>query len=347
MRDRVRNTFLFVISYAITFLNTMPIWLAELAHKTGGGSITIGLTASLVLISAAIGCFIGPRVLRSGVPAFCGGIVFLGLLASSSASAFDTAMLIPGAALVGLASGVVLSIPLSAADNGDSLLRMFGQGMSLGCVASLVVLASTASTGFPLLPVLSGLAGIQMVILLQSFSAHALQSFQPAALRRDLNLFPFFVLMGSYWAFLEVFALERGLETVSGWLAASLVLSALGSLAASVAPDRIRHVLLLLGLGLAALAGGLTYLSVSEVALGMMILCNAFGLFLFFPLYLDDTDMPGFGMARYLLGFALGGGVGSLIITFGGYRALAFAIIASGLIALPKLWRGGFKPRAS
>ncbi|MCL6285845.1 hypothetical protein M3P21_20210, partial [Ruegeria sp. 2012CJ41-6] len=53
VHNRVRNTSVFIISNATTILNTMPIWLTELADKTGTASTFVGLIASLNLISAA------------------------------------------------------------------------------------------------------------------------------------------------------------------------------------------------------------------------------------------------------------------------------------------------------
>ncbi len=346
MRNRIQDTSIFIISYATTILNTMPIWLAELADKSGGTSTAIGLIASLVLTTAAIGCVLGSRVQHSRVVLFCGGIVCLGLLGASLNPTFGQTVLIAGSAVGGVASGVVLSVPLSLAINSRDMLRIFGHGMSFGCIASFVILAGTAATGVSLLPILAVLAGVQVVALLWPESSDMPRTHLPVTWAHDLSLFPFFVLMGSYWAFLEVFAREQGFETVSGWLAASLILSALGSFFASRVPDERRHRWRLFGLVLAAFAGGLTYLSFSEITLGMMILCNAFGLFLFFPLYLDGTDAPALGMARYLMGFALGGGAGSLILVSGGHAALAGAIVVSGLVAMPLLLRARPKIRS-
>lgn len=347
MHDRKQNTTVFIIGYAIAILNTMPIWLVELIDKTGGTSTMMGLIASLVLTAAAIGCLIGQRFWSSKAAVLCGGIVFLGLLGSSLAAAFSAAVLIAGAALVGVASGVVLSAALSSDADSTHMVRIFGHGMSLGCLASLVVLASVAITGVPPLPILAVLAGVQLILVLKPLSRGVPHAYSPAVLWRDLFLFPFFLMMGAYWAFLEVFAREQGFETLSGWLAASLVFSALGSFVAGVAPERRRNMLRLFGLGLTAVSGGLTYLAFSEVTLGLMIQCNAFGLFLFVPLYLNGTDAPVFGMARYLFGFALGGGAGGLIIVVGGYAALAVLIVAAGLVAIPALLRADLSARVS
>ncbi|MDP5217355.1 hypothetical protein Q5Y75_09025 [Ruegeria sp. 2205SS24-7] len=336
---------IFILAFAVTILNTMPIWLAELAFKSGGSEVAVGLLASAVLVSAALGCLFGSSAMRPLLLRSAGGVVCGGLAGAAIAQTIAPPVLFAGACVVGLLQGIVLALSLSRKHSEAAMLRMIGNGIAIGCVTSFVLLAGTFAAGLPILPLLAALAGAQALLLQQ----------QPPPLpgngntqrldwARDLILLPFFICMGAYWTFLEIFAAEQELGGLSGWLAASLLLSAIGSFLAGATPDRITSHARIAGLLLAGFAGCLTYLSQTEMLLGASILINAFGLFLFFPLYLDRTDAPAAGMARYLLGFALGGGAGSLAIALGGYPALGVTVAASGLIALPALRRSRPKP---
>ncbi|MFA3918669.1 hypothetical protein [Ruegeria hyattellae] len=321
----------------MTILNTMPIWLAELAVKSGSSEVAVGLLASVILVSAATGCLFGSSTGHLSLPRIAGGLACGGLAGAAIAQTIAPPVLFAGACAVGLSQGIVLALALSRTDSKPTTLRMIGNGISVGCVISFVLLAGIFATGLSLLPLLAVLAGVQALLLLQRLPVPGNGNTQRLDWARDLILLPFFVCMGAYWAFLEIFATEQQLGGLSGWLAASLILSAIGSFLAGATPHRITLHARITGLLLAALAGCLTYLSRTETLLGALILINAFGLFLFFPLYLDRTDSPATGMARYLLGFALGGGAGSLAIAVGGYPALATAVAVSGLIALPAL----------
>ncbi|WP_170406455.1 hypothetical protein [Ruegeria arenilitoris] len=322
----------------MTILNTMPIWLAELAAKSGSSEVVVGLLASVVLLTAAIGCVIG-TVAGHVLPRVAGAVACIGIAAAAIEQTISTAILFVGAAIVGSSLGMVLAVPLSRSSGVDSVLRMISNGMAIGCVASFALLAGIHATGISLLLPLALLAAIQAILLLLHLPPPGKRNVRHFNWKQDLSLMPFFICMGAYWAFLEVFSIEQDLGSLSAWLAASLWLSALGSFIAGIILDRLRLHAQIVGLLLAAFAGGLTYLSSSELLMGATILVNAFGLFLFFPLYLDRTDAPASGMARYLLGFAMGGGMGSLAIAMGGYPALASAVVISGLIALPALMR--------
>lgn len=341
LRDPETKIPILLIGYAVTVLNTMPVWLAELSQKSGGSSTAAGLVASLLLLSATAGCLAGPGLPRPSGPRIAAGTVLACVIGAAAVPVFGLASLVAGSVLAGVSMGVVLSVPLSLGLHSQKALRVFGYGMSLGCVVSFVLLVFLALAGLNSLPFLAALAGLQLAILVRSVPAGGRPDYGAFAWARDISLFPFFVLMGAYWALLELFAIDLGVRSLSGWLAASLLFSALGSFLAGLASSRLRRWLQLAGLLIAALAGGLTYAAFSETALGLMILCNAFGLFLFFPLYLEATDSPPFGMARYLLGFALGGGAGSLLVALGGYPALAVAVAVSGAVAVPGVLRAG------
>lgn len=335
---------IFILAFAVTILNTMPIWLAELAFKSDGSDVAVGLLASAVLVSAALGCLFGSSAMRLLSLRTAGVVVCGGLAGAAIAQTIAPPVLFAGACVVGLSKGIVLALSLSRKHSEAAMLRMIGNGIAIGCVTSFVLLAGKFATGLSLLPLLAALAGVQALLLQQHLPLPRNGDRQRLDWARDLVLMPFFICMGAYWAFLEIFAAEQELGGLSGWLAASLLLSAIGSFLAGATPDRITSHARIAGLLLAAFTGCLTYLSQTEMLLGVSILLNAFGLFLFFPLYLDRTDAPAAGMARYLLGFALGGGAGSLAIALGGYPALAVAVAASGLIALPALRRSRPKP---
>ncbi len=322
----------------------MPIWLSELAVKSGSSDVAVGLLASAVLVSAAVGCLFGSSAGHLSLPRIAGGLACGGLACAAISQTIVLPVLFAGACAVGLSQGIVLALALSRKDSEATTLRMIGNGIAVGCVASFVLLGGLFATGLSLLPLLAALAGVQVLLMLQKLPLPGNGNTQHLDWTEDLILLPFFICMGAYWTFLEIFAAERQLGGLSGWLAASLLLSATGSFLAGAMPDRITLHARIAGLLLAAFAGCLTYLSRTEMLIGASILINAFGLFLFFPLYLDRTDAPATGMARYLLGFALGGGAGSLAIAVGGYPALAVAVAVSGLIAWPALRRSRPKP---
>ncbi len=317
----------------------MPIWLAELAVKSGISDVAVGVLASVVLLSAAVGCAMGTATARNFLPFGAGVVAGIGIASAAIVHVISTTVLFIGAVGVGWSLGVVLALPLSRSLTDTRLVQMIGNGMAVGCAASFVLLTAIHVTGVSLLPLLAVLAVIQIVLLGRQWPEKNKLRVVHFNWKQDMSLLPFFICMGAYWAFLEVFSVELDLGSLSVWLAGSLLLSGMGSCIAGFIPNRLSLHASIVGLLLAALAGGLTYLSTNELVIGITILVNAFGLFLFFPLYLDRTDAPAAGMARYLLGFALGGVTGSLAIAAGGYLALATAVVASGLIAVPAMAR--------
>ncbi|WP_170766241.1 hypothetical protein [Ruegeria lacuscaerulensis] len=332
-------TRLFIIALAVTVLNTMPIWLAELAEKSGISDVAVGLLASVVMLCSAVGCAIGADTRNKALLRGAGIVAFSGITGAATVQGISTAVLFVGAGGVGLAFGVVLALPLSRSFTEAKVLRTIGIGMAIGCAASFILLVVVHVAEWSLLTFLALLSAIQIILLFRKMPAQNYRNNGHFDWKRDISLLPFFICMGAYWAFLEVFSAEQDLGSLSAWLAASLLLSGLGSCLAGIVPNRLGLRAKIIGLLLAAFAGGLTYLSKTEFLVGMTILLNAFGLFLFFPLYLDRTDTPAAGMARYLLCFALGGVIGSLAIAVGGYTALAAAVVLSGLIAVPAMTR--------
>ncbi len=317
----------------------MPIWLVELAVKSESSDVTVGLLASVVLLSAAIGCAAGADTRFKTLPLAAAAVACCGVSGAAMVQTISTTVLFVGAGIVGLSLGLVLALPLSRSLTDTSIVRMIGNGMAIGCAASFVLLMGIHVTELSLLPHLALLTVIQVILLLRKLPVQNKSSVRHFNWKQDISLLPFFICMGAYWAFLEVFSVELNLGSLSDWLAGSLLLSGLGSYLAGIIPNRLSLYAGVFGLLLAAFAGGLTYLSKSELLIGATILINAFGLFLFFPLYLDRTDAPATGMARYLLGFAMGGVLGSFSIAVGGYPALAAAVAVSGLIAVPAMTR--------
>ncbi|MCL6286164.1 hypothetical protein M3P21_21965, partial [Ruegeria sp. 2012CJ41-6] len=272
---------------------------------------------------------------------------FLGLLGSSLAATFGLAVLIAGAILTGTASGVVLSIPLSHGIGSMDSPGRFGHGMSIGCIASVVVLSATAATGISLLPMLAVLAGVQFVLLLQPVYARVPQANSLVTWARDLRLFPFFCSDGILLGVSRTFcAGARGrygqwlAGRQSGRFGAGVLYCQCGSGSqqAQSAADRA-------GSGGSIWRTDLSGVFRSDAGPNDIVQC-IWAVFVL-PLYLNGTDTPVLGMVRYLLGFSLGGGVGSVIIILGGYAALAGAIVFSGLIATPALLRNDPKLRSN
>ncbi|MEM7320286.1 MAG: hypothetical protein AAF408_14855, partial [Pseudomonadota bacterium] len=210
----------------------MPVWLAELAAKSNASDTVIGGLASVVLLACALGCLVGPLQQR---PVIAAGMAVIVVSAAAVVPSFEIPALFIGGALVGLSLGVILALAVSGDPESDSSVRVFGQGLSFGCLVSFVILVGVSMAGLDILPPLAALAGLQLLVLLPGGPPQHARALPPINWTQDLQFLPFFILMGSYWAFLEIFALQRSLGTLSGWLAASLLLSAAGSFVASIA----------------------------------------------------------------------------------------------------------------
>ncbi|MBM1635099.1 hypothetical protein JQV27_20010 [Sulfitobacter mediterraneus] len=333
------------LAYGGVLINTMPIWLVRLAAKTEASETLPGVLAMVVLIATAAGCAMRQLGFQTGK---CNVLASLALVTlSMSAELFEFIpqhiLLFSGGGF-GLALGYLLHKTLSIMYQADDTARRLAEAISVGVLMSAVVLLVDAVFGRGILPILAGLSILS--VLLNLFPDQS-QKLEPIDLRADsppwwhLSYLAFFLGMGAYWAFLESYAEHIGLGSISGWLFAGLVTSAMGSALASRLRPATHQRMLVLSLLAAAISGGVTYLATVPSVVGLSVCANGFFLFVFFPLYLSAGRADGVGsrLAVYLAGFALGGGLGALAVSFGGFTALALTVALSGFIAVPAALR--------
>ncbi|MEM8575744.1 MAG: hypothetical protein AAGF48_14090 [Pseudomonadota bacterium] len=321
-----------VIAFGGAALNLMPVWLLELANKTGLGSIGSGLLASLLLATAAATCVL-PRSPGLPIATVLSALVALVLALGATASHPAPEAVLLGAICVGGALGGQLSWALATAPNDDDVLSRFASGTAIGAMIAFVLLFVNAIASISALVLLGCLAIVPFAALSQtrSLARAARQTHAGGAVLAWAEA-PFFISMGAYWAFLEIFATERGYGSLSVWLAWSLLASAAGAWVAG----RLgcwASTGTTVALTLAAGGGGLTYLAPNTTVAGLAILVNAFGLFLFMPLYLGAGPATA-RLSSYLAGFALGGLSGGAVVAAAGYEGLAATVAVSGAIAI-------------
>ncbi len=329
------------LAYGSVLINTMPIWLGALTDKADANEALPGLLASILLLAAAIGCGSaeprrGPSLFRICSIGVVGGLPIIGAMAEAITSA---SLLIAGG-IFGISLGLLLYRALMALIATADPARLIGNTLAIGVIASLVVLLAVSVYPDAILAILSVLSLIPAAAALIRAASAPTDRFDLEVMRpgwSSLGFFPFFIAMGAYWVFLEIYASIQGLATISEWLFAGLLASAIGSTLAARLRSTVRKHVLLLSMLAAAITGAATYLTSIHWMIGATILANGFFLFLFFSLYLGavTTAEAGRRMAVYLAGFALGGAVGSITITMGGYVAMASFIFLSGCIAVP------------
>lgn len=331
-----------LIAFGAVLLNTMPIWLAEMAGIAGIGTGATGLLASLILLVSAVACHghLGARsagIWQVCVAALVAGLGLLAAIGSAPAWAvFGTG------AIIGAALGTLMAGALAELSATPDPTTSIGRAVGVALLVSLLCLVLVPVLGGRIVPVLAlgFLALAPFVWRPADTAAGPVPRLSRSLAMSHLHLLPFFVAMGGYWAYLEVFAQNRGLGAIVGWLAVSLVVSAAGSALAGVVAPKNRGAVASGALVLAALSGGLTYLAFTGPLFGLALLINAFFLFLFLPLYLGAPSPRGgrlvmpMRMATYLLGFALGGMAAAAIVATAGFTALALAIAITAIGAI-------------
>ncbi|WP_298851999.1 hypothetical protein [uncultured Ruegeria sp.] len=257
-------------------------------------------------------------------------VAFALLAVSTSTSIF---FLATTCLLLGLALGVVTRQALGSLPTGIDLLEAVSVALAIGLAVSLVVYLVVPAVRLTTLSILA----LVSILLLFTGSTTASSATGLAATKLFTGLpfgyFPFFVMMGAYWSFLELYG--QTLDAESGlaiWLLLSLLSGAVGSTLAGRLPENLWRWVRVVALIAAALTGAASYAFAAPVFVGLSIIANGFFLFLFFPLYLTSQGARApQAMALYLVGFAFGGLVGAILIEFGGYTSLSLAILLSPL----------------
>lgn len=328
-----QRSIILTVGFGSVMINTMPVWIGDLASGAGLSDGTAGAFASLVLLSASLAC-LGLRDAEYISLSKVAAPICLALLALSPPSA----PLLPALACCGLgiAIGALTGRVISGLDGQSDKLAAISLALSTGLVVSLIV--------YLILPVLT-LSSLWLLTAL-SLGMLAVRTPQMAPSSRfqwnhitsalPVRYLPFFVMMGAYWTYLELFGARfDNAGQLPFWLLGSLVTGAIGAFLAARIPPSWQARTQAWAMVAAAVTGGCSYLAPNLALFGLTILVNGFALFVYFPLYLGTAGdkAPG-AMAGYLLGFAVGGAVGSALIFSVGYTALAGAILLSGLIGL-------------
>lgn len=321
------------IGFGAVVINTMPVWLGELASRPGVSDVMAGALGSLVLLSAALAC-------AASAPRWAdrtAGVIVPALLALLAVAPMLPLPLLVGACCgLGLALGAITGRAIRAARETGAVLRPVSAALTLGLVASMAV--------YLMLPVLGPTAlwllfALSLALPVCGATPRNQPSKGRARLRAaglPLRYLPFFVMMGAYWSFLEIFGRALGeADALQLYLLGSLMSGAAGAFLGGRIPPQLWPRVQAVALMAAATTGAVSYAAPNMAVLGVSILANGFFLFLFFPLYLaSHGEDAAKAMAGYLLGFAFGGLVGAVAIQVGGYGLLALAILVTGLAGL-------------
>ncbi|MBW4709058.1 hypothetical protein KX928_14805 [Roseobacter sp. YSTF-M11] len=341
MRSIASRYNMLVLSFGSLLINTMPVWVAALTDENRVSDSVAGLLGSLVLLAASLACGAARYVARPFMDRLAPMLVPAGLVSLATAKAAPLIVTVLSCAMLGLSLGLLTARALSGVGAGAKLQRAIASALAMGLIAALVVYLLLPVSGVDPLWLLSALS----LLLLIGGSGNlpegrnASLTATPVWSGFPVFQFPFFVMMGAYWSFLEIFAGSIAFPgALSFWLLGSLLTGALGSALAAAVVQRQGHWLASGALICAAATGALSYLSTDIVFLGLMVLTNGFFLFLYFPFYLSGREhkegAAAKRMAVYLFGFALGGAVGAGLLSSTGFVGLALAIALSGIIGL-------------
>ncbi len=329
----VRKSAIFVLSFGAVVINTMPLWIGALGRYQDVSDGLAGAFGSLVLLSAAATCAgLGGTRLRDAsrfllTPSFA----LLGL-----ANAFPSILLGACCTVLGASLGCLTRQALQDLSSGPNAVKAISVAVSLGLAVSLGIYVLVPSLSIPPLVLLAVLSLPVAVMPLAVLRKDAVSRASSAVLSIPVGYLGFFVMMGAYWTFLDLFGARFGdADAVNLWLLASLISGMAGSLVATAIPLGWRAHIQRAGIALASVTGAASYASSDLAVFGFTIVANGFALFLFFPLYLKGAgqQMPQ-AMAGYLLGFATGGVAGAALVEVGGYAVLSAAILLFGVVAL-------------
>lgn len=334
-----------VLGFGAALINTMPMWIAEIAKSHAFSDTFAGLMGGVILLAAALSCGIGASGRVLGLARVAAVLVPLCLVvfAVPVAPAY-TGLAVVASVCLGAAFGVLTAWALLEASVLGDLQRIISGAVSLGLMSALVIYLLIPLLGIRSLWALAVLSlslvaavGAEQAPVSHSPSGHG----HPFLREFPVLQFPFFVMMGAYWTYLELFASSLEVSgDLSLWLLGSLLTGVCGSLLAGRIGTGSGKYLRDVALLCAAMSGAISYIAPTITVLGISVLVNGFFLFLYFPLYLSahstqrrDTDSER-RMAIYLLGFALGGVAGAGILQIGGFAGLAVAIAMAGLVGL-------------
>lgn len=332
MRSIKGQSFIATLGFGGVLINTLPLWIGELGAHPRISDPTAGALGSVTLLLAAYAC-LTPHPARLVKLAWPGLILSLVVFAvSAGASAGLSAV---ACCAMGFFVGVALSKEVSGPVEQSGGAGAVGAAMSIGLVLALVCYLVVATTEISALWLLALLAiSLSFVRQPTRDGPGQIELYLRAELLAPfLWYMPFFIMMGAYWTYLDLFA-ARALarEHLEIVLLCSLITGAIGSALAGIVGENLRPSVLLLSLLLAAATGAATYLGDYPGIITFSILANGLFLFLFFPLYLvEASHSMSIRLAIYLAGFAFGGIIGAAIVAMAGYAGLSVALLLSGV----------------
>ncbi|WP_299886662.1 hypothetical protein [uncultured Ruegeria sp.] len=321
------------ISFGAVIINTMPIWLAELADHRQVSEPLAGGLGSLVLLTAAVACAV-PARRKAGL--FVRLCIPMALLVLALGERLSIIFIGLTCILLGAAFGFVTKRALHALQQEGDPLKLVSAALSIGLGFSFVIYLVLSASSLRVLWILVTASVCLLLVRPQNTPKTIRCQRHESTIDLPLGYVPFFIMMGAYWSFLELYGQsispQGGMAT---WLLFSLVTGAIGSFVAGLIPPRHWRRVQAIALLAAVLTGAASYIAPHMDFLGFTIVANGFFLFLFFPIYIASRqDRAPMAMASYLLGFAFGGLVGAFVLQIAGYPGLGLAILASGFIAV-------------
>ncbi len=335
-----------ILSFGAVLINTMPVWIAEIARGHSLSGTTAGLLGSIVLLMAALSCAGATTVAHAAALVTAAAVivplclVFLAVPVASYAIALLIACVFLGGSL-----GVLTAHALRDANHDAELQKTISGALVIGLLTALLIYLVLPLSGVNLLWLLAVLSLSLLALASPKRLLHETSEASGVALWSGFPFlqFPFFVMMGAYWTYIELFASSiTGAGDLSYWLLGSLLTGAAGSFLAGKTGTRSENIVRASAFLCAAISAAISYIAPSFILLGISVLANGFFLFLYFPLYLaergngDRRADVSKRMAAYLLGFASGGAVGAGVVHLAGFSGLAIAIAATGLIGLDR-----------
>ncbi|MCG7625187.1 hypothetical protein [Epibacterium sp. Ofav1-8] len=345
MRTKTNLSASATLAYGGVLINTMPIWLVRLGDKATADETLPGILATVILLATAAGCAVGKVILARSLAAIAAALALIGLtvLAVVVDNMSQHTLVVAGGGF-GIVLGLLLRKTLVIMLQTHDPPRLVAEGVSVGVLASAVVLLADSIQGGGMLSFIAGLSIVPLCLAMargRGLHAHTEVRYALERPWQHASFLVFFLGMGAYWAFLEAYAEYIGLGSIGDWLLAGLMTSAMGAALASRLRSSIHRRMMLLSLLATAFSGGITYLATTPLTVGISICANGFFLFMFFPLYLGTgrADQAGPRLVVYLSGFALGGALGALAVVWGDFPGLAVVVAASGIMAAPAVLR--------
>ena len=330
-------------------INTLPVWLEELANRYALSPDHAGVLATLVLLGSGAACW-ARSVLRHWAIDLASAVLAVVLpVLALHASQLALGSVLAAGLVFGAALGVVLGRSFSAAFAGPDALKTISISLTVALLVSLVIVLVSAGLRLAAIGQIAlcaaGYCGVLLLLVWRPPSGgQAGMDYNWMPDWRTLLYLPFFIAMGGFWAFVEIYGNAHAIAHIKEVLAASYVVSALGSGCVVLIKRERGAFWLMMSLVLTAGAGGLAYLTVSFPVFAAMFLINSFFLFVFFPLYVSDdassqkSSNPPARVGLYLFGFAIGGAMAGVVIAQLGYSAFAALIVLSAVPPAAGAW---------